>query len=59
MTPREEVQHAQVALDPEITEAIQQMAREQRELRTEVEGSRRETLEVRTMVKTPVFIMVQ
>ena len=52
VAPREEVQRVQIALDPEITETIQRMAREQRELRAEVEGSRRETLEIRAMVKT-------
>jgi len=50
--PREEVPCVQVTLDPEITETIRQMAREQRELRAGIEGSRRETLEIRAMVKT-------
>ena len=52
VAPREEVQCVQITLDPEITETIQRMAREQWELRAEVEGSRHKTLEIRAMVKT-------
>lgn len=53
--PREEVQRVQITLDPEITETIRQMAREQRELRAGIEDSRRETGEIRAMVKTHEF----
>jgi len=45
-------QQLRVTLDPEIAETIRRMAQEQRQLRTEVEGSRRETFEVRVLVKT-------
>jgi len=45
-------QRLQATLDPEIAETIRRMAQEQRQLRTEVEGSRRETFEVRVLVKT-------
>ena len=49
---REEPQRAQVTLDPEIADTIRQMAREQRGMRTEIESSRRETFELRVLVKT-------
>jgi len=65
VAPREEVQRFQVTLDPEITETIRQMAREQREIRQEqrellqeqrelragVKGLRHETLEVKAIVE--------
>ena len=44
--PREETQRVPVALDPEITGMIRRIAQDQRQLRTEVEGARRETFEV-------------
>ena len=50
--PRVDVQRGQVTLDPEITGMIRQIAQEQRQLRTEVVGARRETFEVRVLVKT-------
>jgi hypothetical protein len=49
---RDEAQRVQVTLDPEIAETIRRMAHEQRGLRTEIESSRRETFEVRVLVKT-------
>jgi hypothetical protein len=59
----EEPQRAQVTLDPEIADTIRQITQEQRGLRTEmtheqrglqteIEGSRRETFELRVLVKT-------
>ena len=42
----------QVTLDPEIAETIRRMAREQQSIRTEVESLRRETFEIRALVKT-------
>ena len=50
--PRVDVQRGQVTLDPEITGMIRQIAQEQRQLRMEVVGARRETFEVRVLVKT-------
>ena len=52
LAPQEEIQRAQVMLDPETTGMIRQMAREQRELRTEVRDMRQELFEVRVMMKT-------
>ena len=47
-----ELQRVQVTLDPEIAETIRRMAREQQSIRTEIESSRRETFEIRVLVKT-------
>ena len=52
LAPREEAQRAQVTLDPETAEMIQQIAQEQRELWTEVRDMRQELFEVRVTVKT-------
>ena len=49
---QEETQCVPVALDPEITGMIRRIAQDQRQLRTEVEAARRETFEVRVLVKT-------
>ena len=43
---REEPQRAHLTLDPEITGVIRQMAQEQRNLRTQIEGSRQDTFEL-------------
>jgi hypothetical protein len=52
MRDQEEPQRLQITLDPEITETIRRMAREQRTLRTEIEGSRRDTFELGILMKT-------
>ena len=52
VVPRIEPQQVWIALDPEIAEVIRGIAREQRNLQTDVENIRKETFEVRVLVKT-------
>lgn len=49
---RVEPQRVQITLDPEITETIRRIAREQRTLRKEVEGFRRDTLKLRVLAES-------